>query len=89
LGHEINQANYPKKALEWWEINRGNTEVTPKTLWPIAKSLLKRDGPRGLTAIYGFSGLKFYSSEIANAIADSSEIQFAQHILCDQNHDGE
>jgi hypothetical protein len=32
--------------LERWETKIGNTEVTPKAIWPIAKSLLKRDGPR-------------------------------------------
>jgi hypothetical protein len=59
-----------KKALERWETNLSNTEVTPQAVWPIPKSLLKRDGPRAPTAIHGSSGLKFHPFEKANAIAD-------------------
>jgi hypothetical protein len=65
-----------KKTLERWEIKISNAEVTPEAIWPIAKSLLKRDGPRAPTAIHGASGLKFLPSEKTNAIADSLEIQF-------------
>ncbi|PNF26775.1 hypothetical protein B7P43_G18023 [Cryptotermes secundus] len=32
-----------KKALERWETKIGNAEVTSQGIWPIAKSLLKRD----------------------------------------------
>jgi hypothetical protein len=60
----------PQKALERWETKIGNAEATPQAIWPIAKSLLKRDGPRAPTAIYGASGLKNLPSEKANAIAD-------------------
>jgi hypothetical protein len=56
-------------------------------MWPIAKSLLKRDGPRAPTAIHGASGLKFHLSEKANAIADCLEVQFTPHDLCDENHE--
>jgi hypothetical protein len=35
-----------KKALERWETKIGNAEVTSQAIWPIAKSLLTRDGPR-------------------------------------------
>jgi hypothetical protein len=59
-----------KKALERRETKIGNTEVTHQAIWPIAKSLLKRDGPRAPTAIHGPSGLKFRPSERANAVAD-------------------
>jgi hypothetical protein len=58
-------------------------------MWPIAKSLLKRDGPKAPTAIHGASGLKFYPFEKANAIADCLEIQFTPHDLCDDNHEGQ
>jgi hypothetical protein len=37
-----------KKALERWETVLANTEVTPQAIWPIAKSLTSRDGPREL-----------------------------------------
>jgi hypothetical protein len=35
-----------KKELEQWETKIGNVEVTPQAIWPIMKSLVKRDGPR-------------------------------------------
>jgi hypothetical protein len=35
-----------RKALERWESNVGNCEVTPQALWHIAKSLVKRVGPK-------------------------------------------
>jgi hypothetical protein len=71
-----------KKALESWGINISNTEDTPQAIRAIAKSLFKRDEPRASTAIHGFSGLKFYPTEKANAIADCLEIQFTPHDLC-------
>jgi hypothetical protein len=75
-----------KKAVERWETKMGNTEVTPQVIWPIAKSLLKRDVPRAPTAIHGPSGLQFHPSKKANAIADCLENQFTDHGLCDENH---
>jgi hypothetical protein len=54
-----------KKALERWETKK--TEVAPQAIGPIAKFLLKRDGPRAPTAINCLSGLKFHPSEKANA----------------------
>jgi hypothetical protein len=76
-----------KKALEPWETKISNAEVTPQAIWPIAKSLLKRDRPRAPTAIHCSSGLKFHPSEKANAIADCLEIQFTPRDLCDENHE--
>jgi hypothetical protein len=77
----------PKRALERWETKIGNTEVTPQGIWPIAKSLLKRDGPRAPTAFHGLSGLKFHPSKKANAIVDCWENQFTNHYLSDENHE--
>jgi hypothetical protein len=65
-----------KEALELWETRIANCEATPQALWPIAKSLLKRDGPKAPTAIHGFSGLKFHPSQKANATADYLENLF-------------
>jgi hypothetical protein len=76
-----------KKAFERWEAKISNTEVKPQAIWPIAKSIQKRDGPRAPTAINGATGLKFHPSEKANAIADSLEIQFTPHDPCDNNHE--
>jgi hypothetical protein len=73
-------------ALERWETKVSNTEVTPQAIWPIVKSLLKRDGSRAPTAVHGPSGLKFHPSEKANAIAYCLEYQFTHHDLCDENH---
>jgi hypothetical protein len=64
-----------------------NAEAKPQAIWPIAKSLLKRDGPRAPTAIHGALGLKFHPSEKANAIADCLEIQFTPHDLCHEIHE--
>jgi hypothetical protein len=75
-----------KKALERWETKIRNAEVTPQAIWPIAKSLLKKNGTRAPIAIHGASGLKFHPPEKANAIADGLETQFPPHHMCDQNH---
>jgi hypothetical protein len=76
-----------KKAFERRETKICNCEVTPQSIWPIAKSLLKRDGPRAPTAIHGRLGLKFFPLEKANAFADILEDQFTPHDLCDENHE--
>jgi hypothetical protein len=76
-----------KKALERWETTLSNTEETPRAIWPIAKSLTHRDGPRAPTAIHGPLGLKFHPVDKANTIADCLENQFTPHDLCDENHE--
>jgi hypothetical protein len=76
-----------KKALEWWETKTSNCEVTPQGIWPIAKSLLKRDGPRAHTATHVPLGRKFLLLEKAIAIADCLENQFTPHDSCDENHE--
>jgi hypothetical protein len=68
-----------KKTLERWVTNIGNADVTLQNIWLIAKSLLKRVGPRATTTIHSASGLKILPSEKANAIVDSLEIQFTTH----------
>jgi hypothetical protein len=75
------------QALERWETKINNSEVTSQAIRPIAKSLLKMDGPRAPTAIHGASGLKFHPLDKGNAIADCLEIQFTPHNLCDDNHE--
>jgi hypothetical protein len=74
-------------ALERWETQISNTEVTPQAIWPIAKSLLTRDVTRPPTANHGPSGFIFHPSEKANAIADCMKNQFTHHVLCDENHE--
>jgi hypothetical protein len=48
-----------KEALERWEIKISNTEVTSQTIWPIAKSLLKRDGQGHQMPFTVFQALHF------------------------------
>jgi hypothetical protein len=60
---------------------------TPQAIWPIAKSLTNRDGPRAPTAIHGLLGLEYHPEHKANAIADCLENQFTPHDLCDENHE--
>jgi hypothetical protein len=69
--------------------NIGKSEATPKAIWPIAKSLLKRDGPRSTTAIHSPSGLilVFHPTEKVNVIADYLENKFTHHDLCDEFHE--
>jgi hypothetical protein len=64
-----------------------NTEVRPQAIWPIAKSLANRDGPRAPTTIHGPLGLKCHPQDKTNAIADCLESQFTPHDLCDENHE--
>jgi hypothetical protein len=70
-----------KKALERWETKIGNTEVTPQAIWPIAKSLLKRDGTRAPIAIHGSSGLKFHPSEKAKQLLTVWKLS-SRHMMC-------
>jgi hypothetical protein len=74
-------------ALERWETKLANTELTPPTIWPIAKSLINRDGPNAPTAIHGLLGLQYLPVDKANAIADCLENQFTPHELCKKNHE--
>jgi hypothetical protein len=48
-----------KRALEQWETKIENCEVTPQAIWPIAKSLKKRGGPKA-TEIHGPLGPVVY-----------------------------
>jgi hypothetical protein len=68
-----------KKALEQWESKLANTEITPQAIWPIAKSLANRVGPRAPTSIYSPLDPKFQPADKTNAIADCLEKQFKPH----------
>jgi hypothetical protein len=43
-----------RKALERWETERENCEVTPQAICPIEKSLIKKDNPKD-TNCYSWS----------------------------------
>jgi hypothetical protein len=76
-----------RKALEQWETKVGNCEVTPQALWPVAKLLTKRDGPKAPVTVLGPVGITYHLNEKANAIADFLENQFTFHDLCDENYE--
>jgi hypothetical protein len=76
-----------KKARKRWDTGVENCEVTPQEIWPIGRALLNRDALKALTAIHGYSGLKFLPREKTNAIADCLENRFTHHDLCDDHHD--
>jgi hypothetical protein len=65
-----------KKTFERWETKLENTELTPPAIWPIAKSLTNRGGPRAPTAIHGLLGLKYHPVDKATALADCLKNQF-------------
>jgi hypothetical protein len=73
-------------ALEWWETKVGNSEVTLQALWPIVKSLVKRDGPRAPTAVHVPLGITYHPYEKANMTVNYLENQFTSHDPCDENH---
>jgi hypothetical protein len=45
-----------RKAFKWWETKTGNCEITLQALWPITKSLMKRDGPKAPFTVHSPSG---------------------------------
>jgi hypothetical protein len=76
-----------RDALERWETEIGNCEVTAQDLWPIAKSLMKRNGPKASTGAHGPSGTTYHPKEKANVITACLENQFTSHDLCDETHE--
>jgi hypothetical protein len=56
-------------------------------VWPVAKSPMKRDGPKASTTVHGALGTAYHMNKKANMIADCLESQFASHDLCDENHE--
>jgi hypothetical protein len=71
------------RALDRWETKLKNYGVTPQAIWPIAKALSKRGGPKAPSAIHGPLGPIFFLIGNANIIADCLENQFRSHELCD------
>jgi hypothetical protein len=53
----------------------------------IAKSLMKRDGPKTPTAVRGPRGITYHPSEKADMIEDCLENKFTSYDLCDKNHE--
>jgi hypothetical protein len=76
-----------RKELERWENRISNCEVKTRAIWPIANSLLKRNGPKAPAVIHGPSALEFLPPEKANATADCLENLFTTHDLGDERHE--
>jgi hypothetical protein len=72
-----------RKALERRKTKIGTSEVTLQALWPIAKSLMKTDGPKAPTVLHGPLGITYHPNENADCL----ENQFTSHDLCDENHE--
>jgi hypothetical protein len=75
-----------KRALKRWETKMAKCEVTLQAIWPIAKSLSKRGGPKAPSVILGLLGTIFYPTNKDNIIADCLENLFKAHDLCDCDH---
>jgi hypothetical protein len=75
-----------RRALERWATKITDTDVTPRAIWPTAKSLMKIDGPKEPTAIRDPFGSTFLPLEKANAIAYCLVNQLIPHDLCDEHH---
>jgi hypothetical protein len=48
-----------RKALEKSETKISNCEVTLPAFWPVANSVMKRDGPKAPSAIHGIKQIVF------------------------------
>jgi hypothetical protein len=59
-----------REELERREPKIGICEDTPQAIWPIAKTLMKKDEPRIPTAIHGPLGLEYHPLEKASTTAD-------------------
>jgi hypothetical protein len=75
-----------KRALERWGTKLANCEITPKKIWPIAKSLSKSCGSKVPSAFQGPLGPILYPIDRINIIADCLEDQFRGHDLYDCDH---
>jgi hypothetical protein len=58
-----------------------------QVMWPIAETLIKRDGSTTPTAVHGFLRIVCHQNEKANATADCLENQFTSHDLYDENYE--
>jgi hypothetical protein len=62
-----------KRSLERWGTELANSEVTPREIWPIAKSLIKWGRQKAPLAIHGPLGPIFYPIDKVRVIADCLE----------------
>jgi hypothetical protein len=70
-----------RKALEPLETKVRKCDVTPQALWPVAKSLMKKEWTKALVAVHEPLGITYHLNEKANVIVDCLENQFTTHNL--------
>jgi hypothetical protein len=66
-----------KRALRRWGTKVANFEVIPQAIWPVAKYLMNRDGPRTPTVIHCLLSPNFLPLEKPNATAWKSSSQYS------------
>jgi hypothetical protein len=86
LGLSKYQEDGSKRSTRKMTEKLANCEVTPQAVWPIAKSLTEKDGPKAQSAIRSPLGPICFPSHKANVTADCLENQFRVHDLCDCDH---
>jgi hypothetical protein len=59
-----------KRMPERWETKLANCKETPQAIWPTAKSLAIRGGPKAPSAIHDPACSTSYPMDKANIIAD-------------------
>jgi hypothetical protein len=76
-----------RKALGRWETKVCICEFIPQALWPIAKSLMERGGPKAPTVVHRTLEVTNHPNEKANVIADCLGNQFTSHARCDEKYE--
>jgi hypothetical protein len=70
-------------SVQMLYVESQNTPVAPQAIWPIAKSLIKRNRPKAPSAIHSPSGPIFYPIDKAYITAVCLENQFTVQDFCD------
>jgi hypothetical protein len=65
--------NWVAKSIRQWETKIANPKVMPLAIWPIVKSLIKRDRTKAPNTVHGPLGLKFQPLKKVDRTADYFE----------------
>jgi hypothetical protein len=76
-----------RNAIEKWGKKLSNAEISPHAVWPLEKSLKRRDKPKAPSATQSPTGFKSFPFEKANMFVDCLESQFSPHDLCEGHHE--
>jgi hypothetical protein len=74
-------------AVERQKSKLKNPGVASHTVWPLKKSLTRRDKPKTPTVIHSPSGLRFLPLGKANVSTNILVNNFSPHDLCEENHE--